>query len=117
MTDTDNKDNKVVTKNDWVLNLLNAIENKYNMTLILSFSVMTLIGAIMLKLGYINIFIGVITETLSDSLHSYIIENIRKTPTYSLIENDNVMTFTFIVMFIVRFILALSIVALEKILD
>lgn len=112
-----NKDNiKVVTKNSWVLNLLDAIEKKYNMTLLLSFIVMTLIGSIMLKLGYINIFISIISETLSDSLHSYIIENIRKTPKYSQIENDNVMTFSFIVMFGIHFILALSIIALEKML-
>jgi len=112
-----NKDNiKVVTKNSWVLNLLDAIEKKYNMTLLLSFIVMTLIGSIMLKLGYINIFISIISETLSDSLHSYIIENIRKTPKYSQIENDNVMTFSFIVMFGIHFILALSIISLEKML-
>jgi hypothetical protein len=118
MADDTNKDNnKVVTKSGWVLKLLNAIETKYNMTLILSFFVMTLIGAIMLKLGYITVFIGVISETFSDSLHSYIIENIRKTPKYSLIENDNVMTFSFIVMFIVHFILALSVIALEKLLN
>ena len=113
-----NKDNiKVVTKSGWVLKLLNAIETKYNMTLILSFFVMTLIGAIMLKLGYITVFIGVISETFSDSFHSYIIENIRKTQKYSQIENDNVMTFSFIVMFIVHFILALSVMALEKLLN
>jgi len=111
-------DNKiVVTKSSWVLNLLSAIETKYNMTLLLSFMVMTLIGAIMLKLGYVTIFIGVITETFNDSLHAYVLESIRKTPKYSQIENDNVMTFSFIVMFIIRFVGGLSVIALEKLLN
>tara|TARA_Y100000590_G_scaffold470610_1_gene666932 strand:+ start:19274 stop:19651 length:378 start_codon:yes stop_codon:yes gene_type:complete len=115
--DSHNDSDKVVTNNKWVINLLEAIEKKYYMTLILSFCVFTLIGSIMLKLGYITVFIGIISETLSDSLHSYILENIRKTAKYEKIENDNVMTFSFIVMFIIHFVIALSVIGLEKLLS
>lgn len=115
MSDKDKKPN-YITRNRWVLDLLNAIDTKHDLTLALCFCVITLIGAVMMKLGYITIFIAVISETFSDSIHAYILENIRKTPNYNKIENDNVMTFTFIAMFIIHFALAVSVIILERLL-
>ena len=97
-----------VTKSRWVYVLLDALHVKNTITIILSLLVIALIGAILTKLDLLHVYTLALGHSLSNALHSYMLENIRKVPEYLKLENEHVMMFTFITMFAINLLVEIG---------
>ena len=97
-----------VTKSRWVYVLLDALHVKNTITIILSLLVIALIGAILTKLDLLHVYTLALGHALSNAMHSYMLENIRKVPYYETLENEHVMMFTFITMFAINLLVEIG---------